>query len=77
MKYAIISVVNGNFKVEAEYGTNKQGAFVGFHNTCAAFWNESTVKTATVSVVDENLDVVEGKIEYISHPEVEPNANAE
>ena len=77
MKYAITSVVNGNFKVEAEYNENLQGAIVGFHNKCAVFWNAEDVKTATVAVIDENQDVVEGKKEYISHPEPEPEPNAE
>lgn len=73
MKYSIISVVNGNFKIEAEYGENKQGAFVGYHNKCAAFWNASDVISAVVSVIDENQNVVEGKREYIEHPAPEPN----
>ena len=71
MKYALVSVVNGNFKIEAEYGENEQGAFVGFHDKCKNYWNANDVVSAVVTVMDENLDVVEGKVEYISHA-VEP-----
>lgn len=71
MKYSLITVVNGNFKVESEHGENRQGAFVAFHNICAAFWNAPDVITAMVKVVDENLDCVEKKMEYITHPQEE------
>ena len=71
MKYSIVSCVNGSFKIEAEYGTNKQGAFVGFHDKCKVYWNANDVVSATVAVVDENLDTVEGKIEYIKHDQAE------
>ena len=76
MKYSIISCVNGNFKIEAEYGTNKEGAFVGFHDKCKIYWSAQDVISAVVAVVDENLDVVEGKKEYISHEQPEPNEEA-
>ncbi len=67
MKYSLITVTNGNFSVAGEYGDNKQAAFGAFHNTCAALWNAPDVVTAMVKVMDENLDCVEGKMEYISH----------
>ena len=72
MKYAVISNENGTFKIESEHGDNLQAAIVNFHNICAAFWNEPTVLTAKVEVVDEALNVVDGKSEYISHVEPEP-----
>ena len=77
MKYAITNVVNGNFTVASEHGGNKQQAIVAFHNRCAALWNAEDVITATVKLVDENLDAVEGKQEFIFHeqPEPEPEPN--
>jgi hypothetical protein len=67
MRYAVISVVNGSFKVETEHGENKQAAFVKFHDLCKIYWNAPDVITCMVKVVDENLDTVEGKMEYITH----------
>ena len=67
MKYAVVSVNNGNFKVESEHGTNKQAAFVKFHDLCKIYWNASDVITCMIKVVDENLDVVEDKMELIVH----------
>lgn len=71
MKYAIISVVNGNFKIEAEYGTNLQGAIVGFHDKCKNYWNAGDVISAVVMVVDENMACVEDKVERITHSQAE------
>lgn len=76
MKYAVISNVNGNFKIESEHGDNLQGAIVAFHQNCAAFWNEPAVLTAKVEVVDEALNVVDDKAEFISHVEPEPEEEA-
>lgn len=67
MKYALAQVSNGNFSIVSEHGTNKQSAFVAFHDRCKILWNAPDVVSAVVAVVDENLDVVEGKKEYISH----------
>ena len=72
MNYAVISNVNGTFKIESEHGDNLQAAIVNFHNISAAFWNAPDVLTAKVEVVDEALNVVDGKAEFISHVEPEP-----
>ena len=73
MKLSIITVINGNFKVEAEYEQSQlQTAIVFFHNKCASLWNAEDVERATVQIVDENLNVVAGKSETIIHPVIEP-----
>ena len=72
MKYAVVSVVNGNFKIDAEKGEDLQGAFVFFANRIAALWNASDVETAVVKVVDQNFNVVDNHEEHINHPIVEP-----
>lgn len=69
MNYAVISNANGNFKIESEHGDNLQAAIVNFHNKCAAFWNAPDVLTAKVEVVDEALNIVDGKTEFIFHEE--------
>lgn len=67
MKYAVIKVVNGNFAISTEHGTDKQAAIIAFHNLCAALWNDTSKVDATVKIVDERLDTVDGKVEFISH----------
>lgn len=74
MKYVLIQCVNGNFSVISEHGDNLKAAKVAFHDICRILWNADDVITGTVAILDEQLNVAEGKIEYISHPtEVEEN----
>lgn len=68
MKYAVASVTNGNFAIHSEHGTNLVGAKMEWHSYSRALWNDPATTTAMVIIVDENLDVVEGYKEYISHP---------
>ena len=70
MKYSLIAVTNGNFAVKSEHGENKQAALVAFHQLSASYWNAPDVTTAMIKVVDENLDTVDGKMEYITHEPV-------
>ena len=73
MKISLATVINGNFKIEAEYSQEQlQTAIVAFHTKCASLWNASDVEKATVQILDENLSVVAGKSEVIIHPIVEP-----
>jgi len=67
MTLAIIQCVNGNYSVVAEGLTTESAALVNFHNLCASLWNEPTVISAEVAIVDEQLDVYHGYKEFISH----------
>lgn len=68
MKYAIIKVINGNYFIHAEGITKLDSAKTQFHGLCQTLWNEPTVITAEVKIMDENLDCVEEYKEFISHP---------
>lgn len=72
MKYAVIKVVNGNYSVNAEGFTDLDKAKVNYHGLCQTLWNAEDVVTACVSIVDENLLIVQGYREFISHVEPEP-----
>jgi len=67
MKYAIITCVNGNYKIEAEGMTAIENAIVRFHGVCQTLWNAPDVLSAHVIIANEQLDVVEGYKEYIHH----------
>jgi len=67
MKYAIVKVINGNYFIHAEGITNIMSAKVSFHNLCASLWNAPDVETAAVKIMDENLDCVQGYVEFIDH----------
>ena len=67
MKYAIIKVINGNYSIHAEGITVIENAKTQFHGVCQTLWNAPDVITASVAIVDENLDIVEGYKEFIHH----------
>lgn len=67
MKYAIIKVINGNYSVHAEGITVLSNAKTQFHGLCQTLWNAPDVISATVKIVDENLDCVEDYRECITH----------
>lgn len=67
MKYAVISNVNGNFKIETEWDDNLTGARNSYWDKCKAYNSAQDVAKAIVELVDENYDIVEGKVERISH----------
>ena len=77
MKYAIIKVINGNYAVPAEGITVLANAKTQFHGLCQTLWNAPDVVTAYVSIVDEQLDVVEGYKELIHHEPVQTEASEE
>lgn len=64
MNYAIITCINSNYAVKAEYSALDK-AKVGFHQQCATLWNASDVLKAEISIVDENLTTV--VTEHIYH----------
>ena len=68
MKYAIVKVINGNFSIDSEGYTSPESAKVQYHGVCRTLWNEPSVETACVMIVDENLDYIPGYKEFISHP---------
>ena len=67
MKYAIIKVVNGNYFIHAEEITSLESAKTQYHGLCQTLWNAQDVITATVTIVNENLEHVYGYTENITH----------
>ena len=67
MKVAVVSCSNGTFKIESEWTDNLPSARINFWNCCAAFENAPDVIKAKVAIFDENLDIVDGKVQEILH----------
>lgn len=68
MNYSIIQCVNGSFSIPVET-SDLNNAKVNFHGICRSLWNEKTVITAKVMIVDEQLNCVEKYMEFIHHEE--------
>lgn len=84
MKYAIIKVINGNYFIHSEGITDLGAAKVQFHGQCQTLWNAPDVLSATVMIVNEQMNCVEGYKEFIHHepapapePEPEPEGDGE
>lgn len=77
MKYAIIKVINGSYSIHSEGITDLASAKVQFHGLCQTLWNAPDVLSAHVMIADEQLNVVEGYIEYIHHDQTETEAEQE
>lgn len=73
MKYAIIQCSNGTYKVISEGITQLSSAKAQFHDRCKVLWNAPDVVTATIKIVDENLDCVEGYKDFIHHETEQTN----
>ena len=65
MKYSILTCTDGNNIIRAEGITDKENAFKQFHHWCELLFNDDSFTTAMIKVLDENLDCVENKREYI------------
>lgn len=69
MKYYVVKVVNNTtLTVVSEWENNLNGAKVSYYGTCETLCNADDVETATVAIIDEELNIVGGYKEYISHP---------
>lgn len=67
MKYALITCINGNFKVESEHGSNIEQARTAFYSKCTALSNAPDVIKSQVAVVDIFLNPVMGLKADIGH----------
>ena len=66
MKYAVLKVTDGNYAISSEWA-NLNSAIADFHNLCRLLWLDADTTSASVMIVDENLDAVMGYKEHISH----------
>ena len=65
MKYAVETIINGNFSINSEHGNDKNAAIMEWHSVCRNLRNASDVQEATVKVIDSQGDLVEGYKEFI------------
>ena len=66
MKYDVVQKVNGNIVVKSTWEDNKTGAIKAFHDVCSALWADAETTSGVVAILDDNLDVVDGKKEFIA-----------
>ena len=66
-KYVVLTVTDGNFLIRSEWN-DKSKAIKAFHSLASALWaDDAGFSKGYIAIIDENLDVVEGYKEYITH----------
>lgn len=70
MEYAILTVTDGNNVVRAEHISDIENARKTWHHWCELLISDNSFTKGMVKLVDENLDLVESKMEYITHEPV-------
>ena len=71
IKYAVEAIVNGNFTIHSEHGTDLKAAIMEWHAYCRALWNDAQTQEATVKIIDSQGNLVTGYNEFIK-PVVTP-----
>lgn len=78
MKYYVMHVSNDNLQIQdiTEWG-NLESAKAKYHGLCQALWAEPSVISATVKIVDTQLDTVEDYKEFVHHDQPQTKAKTE
>ena len=66
-KYAVIQQINGAYAVKYE-GENLDSMKYNYHNWLSLLYNDTGAVKGVVKLVDGNLDVVDGCVEFIDKP---------
>lgn len=64
MKYVVMQSVDGNTSIVSEW-EDKNKAKQAFHHQCELLYSDEPTTKATVVILDENSDIVDGKREFI------------
>lgn len=77
MTYYVMKIANGHLQLNIEQGdvvetTDKNAAIAAYHSICSTYWDEPSVITGYVFIMDSQGDIVDGYKEFISHTQPEP-----
>ena len=64
-KFDVVQKVNGNLTVVSTWDDNKNGAKQAFHERCKLLYSDKDTTEGVVAILDDNLDVLDGKREFI------------
>ena len=66
MKYYVIYVANGNLAInDITEHSSKEQAIAKWHDVCKLMWADASVESASVVILDTQLDVVDNYKEGI------------
>lgn len=64
-KYDVVQKVDGNLVIVSTWVDNKPGAYKAFHDRCGLLWADVGTTRAVVAILDDNLEILDGKKEFI------------
>lgn len=64
-KYDVVQKVDGNLVVKSTWVDDKNAAKQAFHDVCKVLYADKDTTKGVVAILDDNLDVVDGKREFI------------
>lgn len=65
--HSVIQQINGAFTVKFE-GADLDSMKYNYHHWLSLLYNDAGAVKGVVKLVDENLDIVDGCVEYIDKP---------
>lgn len=65
-KYDVVQKVSGNLVIVSSWVDNKNGAYQAFHERCKLLYSDAETTKAVVAILDDNLEVLDGKKEFIN-----------
>lgn len=65
MKYDVVQKVSGNLVIVSTWVDDLVGAKQAFHNQCELLYADKDTTSGVVAILDDNLDVVDGRKEFI------------
>ena len=77
MKYALVTCINGNYKIESEHGEDLNAAQMAWHQKCRSLEGADDVVTSVCMVANEDLGTVGGLYEKIDRSVKPENVQSE
>lgn len=66
MKYDVVQKINGNLTIISTWDGDKNGAKKAYFERCKLLYSDTEVTDGVVAILDDNLEVVDGKKEFIN-----------
>ena len=69
MKLSIITCTDGNFLIRSEH-TTREAALIAYDELHAGLVGDTSMKKGVIAIMDEQLNVFEGRSDVITHETV-------
>ena len=71
MNFALMTCTDGKYLLRSQHGT-RDAALIAYDTLHAALINDKTMKYGVIAILDENLNIFEGRADVIDRREETP-----